>query len=262
MKKKSLLATILLLGLFLLPGPACTPQTGETQTPDNPQDPHHPGGDDPFFAVTNYQDEVVFNMDESYWNFYVDTNVEDWGAQSNADWCQVLTSKGNEYENPHISITALAYVQVDENGGYIYSAPRECDVTIKAGNVYEKKVHIAQQGRVYFMLTQDYVWTQSLMNYVLSVSAAGVPKDAPIVTNSYSYTAKADADWLELTRKDNATLRIKPQARAEGAALRSATITLTNIADDYQTISFVVVDSESTSGSDDYDYGDQTDWDD
>ena len=150
----------------------------------------------------------------------------------------------------------------DENGYYHNLAARECNVRVRAGSIYDKTIHVVQQGRVYFNYTEDFAWNLDLFSYVLEMSAAGEEKDAYIVTNCYKWVPASDASWLTVSRKDQVTLHLVSQPAAAGEGPRSARVTITGSNDESQSTTFTVMDKQGQLSGTDYGYEDTTVWDD
>lgn len=206
--------------------------------------------------------EVVFNADATGTNFIVQTDQRDWSISSDADWCKVEKTEGT------VSMAATAVILVDdydvrdENGYYHNLAARECNVRVRAGSIYDKTIHVVQQGRVYFNYTEDFAWNLDLFSYVLEMSAAGEEKDAYIVTNCYKWVPASDASWLTVSRKDQVTLHLVSQPAAAGEGPRSARVTITDSNDESQSTTFTVMDKQGQLSGTDYGYEDATVWDD
>lgn len=207
----------------------------------------------PFFRLTGNNDisEAVFNLDSQGRKIYVETNIAEWTAESNADWCKV------EKEDNCFWIKPDRYEVKNEEGNKQYPGPRVCNVTVKAGTVFNRTIKVAQQSWTFFSFPES---EKNL--YVLNLPADGGTYDVQISTNVYYWEASTEADWLTLKRIDNGTLRVTSKARAESVTEpRSARVVLTTPHDQVEVNDFMVQDADPILTGSDYGYEDDTAWD-
>ena len=246
--KRLINAAVLALGTILF----CACPEVNPVGPDEPIGPDTPTGD--YFKLminlsTEVPDdyEVVFNTDATGTNFIVETNQNDWSISSDAPWCTVQRNEATQSEKATAVILVSDYDVRDENG-FVHNLPvRECNVRVTAGTLYDKTIRVVQQGVVYFNVTEDFIWDQSLFSYVLEMSSAGEEKDAYILTNCYKWIPTTDASWLTVSRKDQVTLHLVSKPAATGEGIRSARVTLTDANDDSKSITFTVRDKAGTT---------------
>ena len=260
MLQKRILHTVaLFLGALLL----CACPEVDPAGPDGPDGPDEPAGPetptgDYFRLMINLSTEVpdgyevVFNSDATGTTFIVQTSLHDWEATAEENWCQV-----NKDENGNLVVLVPAYGEYRET-----LAPRHCSVRVKAGSLYDKSFTVVQQSYTYFNFASDLQWNQALFSNVLQMPPSGGTAMVTVVTNSWKWNSETDAGWITTRFVDASTLEVTTSARPSGqAAPRKGTVTLTNIADDFVTASFAVIDSDAVLYGDDYIYGDHSEWD-
>ncbi|MCQ2126521.1 MAG: hypothetical protein MJZ06_03655 [Bacteroidaceae bacterium] len=248
---KKILLLLSIPAFFLLAG--CV-----RQTPDGPDDPGNNGGDieddKPFFTA-DIPDEYNTTCPEQGRNFLIRTNISDWTASSDADWCRTNIIKGEDY-GYELDIIVDEFAPRTDNGDYDYCQPRVCTVTIKAGSTYSHTLTVRQESRV--------IMSTDLYGKSVFLDPAGETIQMFIRTNCISWTPSSDADWLSVKRIDNATLELSSTARKDSDMARKATVTVVSDLDSYTSTSrtsFTVADADVVLSGDDYGYGDHIDWD-
>ena len=132
---------------------------------------------------------------------------------------------------------------------------------ISCGSHVTGSPQLAQQSWTAFFFADDLAWDLSLFSNVLKMPPSGGSSNVTIVTNSWKWRAQSDVAWIQTKYVDPGTLKVTTSARPEGEAARKGKVTLTNISDDFVTARFMVVDSDAVLHGEDYEYGDQSDWD-
>lgn len=255
------LAALLCAALFLSVVGACQKpaKPGEEGQGGGQQQPPVPTG--PYFKA-DLPDEYLMSFNQGAVSWPVDTDITDWTATSDADWCKP-TAKAKE-----LWLDVEDYDCRDENDAYKYDPPRICTVTVKAGTVFSKTIKIVQDTHTFISFTQlryslNYDWIldePSGMKVLLS--ADGQTRDLMISSNAYRWVPETEATWLKVKCVDNATLRLTSTARADTeTAPRSATVKLYVETDRLNTANFTVEDAPASVEGNDFSYGDHTDWD-
>ena len=217
-------------------------------------------------AMASIPDELVFPNDlreffEVGIPMRVATNLQDgqWSATSTEpDWCRITEHNyrinGKEEYFYFIDCSGYVYAYSPEQ----HPAPRECDVHIKAGNLFDKTIHIIQEGKISFVLPYQEDGQS------VEVSPAGESADIFLLSNAYKWEAGSDADWLNVTATDGNTLKISAAPRPENqTAKRNATVTLTDlctVASARTSFTINVTDADPALGGDNYNYGGHIDW--
>lgn len=129
----------LLLGGCHKPEPL-SPSPSPTPTPTPPDPP----------AKTNYfeadiKDIYAFNCgDISGVEVYYKTDISGWTITPSETWCSILV------ESSRFVILVSEYkptINPDGSGGYLYTEPRTCTVTVSAGSVYSKTFTVIQESK-------------------------------------------------------------------------------------------------------------------
>ena len=255
------LAALLCAALFLSVVGACQkkPLPGEEGQGGGQQQPPVPAG--PYFKA-NLPDEYLLSFNQGAVSWPVDTDINDWTATSDADWCKP-TAKAKE-----LWLDVEDYDCRDENGYERYDPPRICTVTVKAGTVFSKTFKIVQDTHTFVNFPQmqnsgQYDWiTVNPEGMTVHLSPDGETRDVTVLCNAYRWTASTEADWLTVTRIDGATLRVTSKAReASQAEPRSTKVQLVVPTNLLEPVSFKVQDAPASVAGHDLDYGDHTDWD-
>lgn len=249
--------SVFLAAMVLCACPAVDPAGPDRpDNPDNPDVPPSPSRD--YFRLminlaTPVPDdyEIVFNCDATGTTLIVQTDQKEWSASASESWCDT-----HKDENGNLVILVPSYGEYHE-----MLAPRSCKVRVKAGTIYDKTITVAQQSWTAFFFADDLAWDLSLFSNVLKMPPSGGSSNVTIVTNSWKWRAQSDVAWIQTKYVDPGTLKVTTSARPEGEAARKGKVTLTNISDDFVTASFMVVDSDAVLHGEDYEYGDQSDWD-
>lgn len=215
-----------------------------TPTPTPPDPP----------AKTNYfeadiKDIYAFNCgDLSGVEVYYKTDISGWTITPSETWCSILV------ESSRFVILVSEYkpmVNPDGSGGYLYTEPRTCTVTISAGSVYSKTFTVIQESKTLFNVPTNPVL----------LSPGGGSADVTVINNCYGWSASTDASWLTLKKTGSSTLSVTSSARAAGESPRKATVILKSDLDDWVTLKFTVADADAELSGEDFNYGDHTDWD-
>ena len=257
-KRFSLRIAAVALGVAVLAAGGC-------QKPNNPgQDPGPGGGTEPKgpYFKAELPDERVIAYNDGNVSWPVETDITDWTATSDAEWCKPTTAA------TYLRLDIEDYDCRDENGYERYDPPRTCTVTVKAGTVFSKTIKIIQVTHIIITFPQQefnklrYDWILSgPEGMTVLLSADGQTRDVVVKSNAYRWTPSTEADWLTVTRIDGATLRVTSKARdASVTTSRSATVKVdSGVWDQYAT--FTVKDATSELDDEGYGYGDHTDWD-
>lgn len=193
------------------------------------------------------KDVYPFNRGEQAVWIYFDTNVKDWTATPDADWCTVSY---NEDHNGCL-VKVGQYDPRYDNGAYMYTSPRTCSVTVKAGDLYNKAFTVLQESMTYIKVPENPV----------VLSAAGESADITLSNNCYGLSF-SETSWLSFTKKDSNTYTVTSTSRPSGdRTARKVTVKVTSVLDNTVYASFVVADADATLSDEDYRYGDHTDWD-
>lgn len=245
------LLVILAVGCHKIPKP--------NQEQEQEQNPEQPKG--PYFKA-ELPNEYLLSYNQGGISWPVDTNIDDWTATSDAEWCKP-TAKEKE-----LGLVVENYDCRDENGYEQYDPPRTCTVTVKAGTVFSKTIKIIQDTHTIINFPQsemssNYDWIStgpSGMKVLLS--ADGQTRDIVIMSNAWRWVAETEASWLKLERIDGATLRVTSTARGESeTTARSAKVKLYVESNRLNEASFTVEDAPADVNGEGYGYGDHTDWD-
>lgn len=246
---------------------------GKDPNPTDPTDPTNPGGNnDSYFnaqlinldtgaAMTSIPSELVFPNDlgsESGIPLLIDTNLkedEDWSITiTNPDMCYISWGDYNGKTERKIVCTQYVYQYSPEQ----YPAPRECDLIIKAGSLFEKTIHIVQQGIISFVMPDHKEGVTNVL------SPTGETVEEIVLSNAYKWEASSNADWLSVTVPAPNTLRITSSPRSDSdAKKRTAVVTLHDLCTfaSWQTaFNITITDADAALGGDDYNYGDHIDW--
>lgn len=244
--------------LVLLAAVSCHKPPTPGPTPDPGPEPVPEG---PFFRA-DLPDECVIGFDQGAVAWAVETNIADWAASSDAEWCKP-TSKTKE-----LWLDVENYDCRDENGYERYDPPRTCTVTVKAGTVFSKTIKIIQDTHTIITFPQEvmngnYDWiTSGPGGMKVLLSADGQTRDIVIMSNAWRWVAETEAAWLKLERVDGATLRVTSTARsASETTARSAKVNLYPETNRLNVASFTVEDAPADVNGEGYGYGDHTDWD-
>lgn len=248
--RKWLLALPLMLALC-----AC-PQINP-DNPDNPDGPDKPS--DSFFNLTKADGgevsaTLVFDYQGggSVDNLKVETNVDGWSAESDADWCSVATDASGIRFNIQ---------QFGEAGSQIY--PRTCQVHIKAKDVFDRTLTIGQESDGKYLYTVP--GNESTMpGFVvwIHVPSSGAPVDLMVLTNLVDWAVTNENAWLKAEKIDRTTLRLSivPSDTENG---RYGEITLESIDNQAGAAPFWkinLIESNVGGTGDDYSYGDVIEW--
>lgn len=255
------LAALLCASIALSAVGACQkpPKPGEEGQGGGQQQPPVPKG--PYFKA-DLPDEYVLSYNQGTISWAVDTDITDWTATSDEEWCKP-TAKAKE-----LWLDVEDYDCRDENGYERYDPPRTCTVTVKAGTVFSKTIRIIQDTHTIINFPQSemsslYDWIStgpSGMKVLLS--ADGQTRDIVVQSNAWRWVAETEAAWLKLERVDGATLRVTSTARGESETTsRSAKVNLYPETNRLNVASFTVEDAPADVNGEGYGYGDHTDWD-
>ena len=247
------LVVILAVGCHKIPKP------NQGQEQEQEQKPEQPKG--PYFKA-ELPNEYLLSYNQGGISWPVDTNIDDWTATSDAEWCKP-TAKEKE-----LGLVVENYDCRDENGYEQYDPPRTCTVTVKAGTVFSKTIKIIQDTHTIINFPQsemssNYDWIStgpSGMKVLLSTD--GQMRDIVVMSNAWRWVPETEASWLKLERVDGATLRVTSTARGESeTAARSAKVKLYVESNRLNEASFTVEDAPADVNGEGYGYGDHTDWD-
>ena len=250
---------LLLAALVILALAGCQKKPLPGQEQGQGQQQVQPKG--PYFKA-ELPDEYLLSYNQGGISWPVDTDITDWTATSDADWCKP-TAKAKE-----LWLDVEDYDCRDENGYESYDPPRTCTVTVKAGTVFGKTIKIIQDTHTIITFPQmelnsQYDWiTVNSEGMTVHLSPDGETRDIAVMSNAYRWTPSTEADWLTVTRIDGATLRITSKARDASVTVpRSAKVQLAATSDLINNASFKVEDAPASVAGHDLDYGDHTDWD-
>lgn len=205
----------------------------------------------PYFTIEQIPDTI---KTLTYWTFEYrfSTNVQDLSVTSSADWCEA--TRVGDFNI--ISIKAIEYLSqtVEQVAERVYPTPRECTVTITAGDVYKKTIVVIQEP--------DDAQIMHGIYYPIKLSSAGERVVKHITSTCISWSAKTDADWLKANKIDEHTLEIVSTPRPDNVTTpREATITLTSDLNYRVTSRIEVKELESSISAVEYGYGENTPWD-
>ena len=238
MKKIKHLFYLMAFLACLSPGGCCKP---ESPTPDPPVRKD--------YFEANIKDIYAFNCgDISGVEVYYKTDISGWTITPSETWCSIIV------ESRRFVILVSEYrptVNPDGSGGYLYTEPRSCTVTVSAGSVYSKTFTVIQESMTFFNIPSNPV----------RLSPEGGTADVTVINNCYGWSASTDASWLTLKKTGSSTLTVTSSSRAAGASPRKATVTVKSDLDDWVTARFTVADADSELSGEDFNYGDHTDWD-
>lgn len=268
------------LGLVAMMLCACPSKDPTPTDPSNPTDPTNPtpgpGGkeDEPYFniqlintdtgaAMNPIPAEIVFpnnsrgNKERGGIPVIIDTNLKDeeWSiTTSNYEICSISWGDYNGKTERYIDCLQYVYEYSPEKN----PAPRECDITISAGSLFNKTIHIVQQGIVSFIIPDKKEGEAEV------VSPSGETLEHFVFSTAYKWSAESDADWLKISTPDANTLRITASPRSDSDAnKRTAVVTLHDLCtlSSWQTAyTITITDADAALGGDDYNYGDHIDW--
>ncbi len=239
------ISNILYLAAFLF----CL-SLGGCDKPESPAPAPTPGGrvkTDYFEA--DIKDVYAFNCGESSGvEVSYKTDISEWTITPSETWCSILV------ESSRFVILVSEYrptVNPDGSGGYLYTEPRTCTVTVSAESAYNKTFTVIQESMTFFNIPSKHVL----------LSAEGGTADVTVINNCYGWSASTDASWLTIEKTGSSALKVTSSARAVGASPRQATVNLVSDLDDWVTAKFTVADADSELSGEDFNYGDHTDWD-
>ena len=190
------------------------------------------------------QTSLMFNtsLQSGEWNLEVEE----------ADWCKVYL------DGSLIRMEAEPYGEKYE---YLY--PRTCKATIKSSKLPD----------VSFTLAQESYQILRTLNYISSytLSPSGAPLDVFIYTNYYQWKVRNNSDWFTVEQPDRMTLRVRATPKPEGdTQVRTGSVTLYSAAwpeEDLETIYWNKTvkinfsDGDPDLSGEDYNYGDNKNWD-
>lgn len=215
---------------------------------DNPGD----GGDEdnpskPYFSIE--LPDTVKTLSSWATEFRYSTNIQDVSATSSEEWCKA------EFDGYRLSILLDGLGQTAEQAAQnVYPRPRECTVTITAGEVYQKTFVVMQEP--------DDAQIAPGIYYPIEVSGAGDRVVKHIMSTCISWSAKTDADWLKANKIDESTLEIITSPRPDDIPTpRQATITLKSDLNYRVEATIQVKERESSLSAGEYEYGEPTTWD-
>lgn len=211
--------------------------------------------------MTSIPSELVFPNEigpESGIPLLIDTNLkedEDWSITiTDRDMCYINWGDYNGKTDRKIVCTQYVYQYSPEQ----YPAPRECDLIIKAGALFEKTIHIVQQGKISFVMPDHKEGVSNVL------SPTGETVEEIVLSNAYKWEANSNADWLSVSIPNPNTLRITSSPRSDNDAnKRTAVVTLHDLCTftSWQTaFNITITDADAALGGDDYNYGDHIDW--
>ena len=223
------------------PAPEPTPAPTPAPTPEPPAKTNYFDADIKDFYAFNCSD--ISGVEVSY-----KTDISGWTIKPSEAWCSILV------ESHRFVILVSEYrptVNPDGSGGYLYTIPRTCTVTVSTGSVYSKTFTVIQESMTFFDIPSNPVL----------LSPEGGSADVTVINNCYGWSASTDASWLTLKKTGSSTLTVTSSARAGGASPRQAIVSLKSDLDDWVTAKFTIADADSELSGEDFNYGDHTDWD-
>ena len=236
-----ILLACLSLGGCHKPAPPSPEPTPVPPTPTPPQKTNYFEADIKDIYAFNCGD--ISGVEVSY-----KTDISGWTIKPSETWCSILV------ESTRFVILVSEYrptVNPDGSGGYLYTEPRSCTVTVTAGTAYSKTFKVIQESMTFF----------NIPSAPILLSPDGGSADVTVINNCYGWSASTDASWLTLKKTGNSTLTVTSSARAAGASPRQATVTLKSDLDDWVTAKFTIADADAELSGEDFRYGDHTDWD-
>ena len=210
----------------------------------------------PYFKFTlGFPEELVLNLDSGAQSWTVETDITDWTAESDAEWCKPTAKPDQLWLD--IEDYEVRYEDGPYKGNIIYAPPRSCTVTVKAGTVFNRSFKIVQQTHL------RIAFPEAVANVLtVELPADGGSREVTVDTNAYQWAATTEASWLKVERKDGATLKVTSTARPDSeTAARSATVKVYVTSDEFNSSSFTVKDAPAYVDGDGFDYGEHTDWD-
>ena len=236
------------------------PGQEQNQEQQGQEKPEQPTG--PYFKA-ELPDECVLGYNDGNMSWGVETNITDWTAVSDAEWCKPKT------EATFLRLDVTEYDCRYDNGQYKYDPPRTCTVTVKAGTVFTKSIKVVQNTHTTISFPQQefnslrYDWILSgPSGMTVLLSADGETRDVVIQSNAYLWAPSTEADWLTVSRVDGSTLRVTSKARdASVTTPRSAKVKVEVVYAYNEFESFTVQDAPANLDDEGYGYGDHTDWD-
>ena len=160
------------------------------------------GGDEPVqISLTLSQTEITASAKAASVIIDVATTAPSWTAASLADWVTVTPTSA-------FSSSGKVTVAISANTG----VARTGEVIVRAGSA--SQTITINQGEAFRISKSEAMLKSGGDEYSLTVSG------------SKNWTAKAEADWITATRKDDATLLIAVEPTSE-LATRSGKVTLT-----------------------------------
>jgi len=214
--------------------------------PDSPDVPHvtptDPSTDSPYFKA-DVKDVYLLGPDDTGFTLVVDTNMDssEWSVTGDAAWIKI-TRNGKE--------VIIVPDKIERDQSY-YPAPRTCCISVKGGNLFDKKLAVVQEA-----------WTRIRSEYQVKLKASGESVEVCVEHNCYGWTPQTEADWLTVKKKDSATLTITSTSRDEAASQpRSAVVRLQSDMQPDIYWNITVSDADPDLVNEDFEYGDHTEWD-
>lgn len=236
------------------PGGAVNP--GGSVNPGNPSGPPSPPQVE-YYCKAELPDVQVFSRGASNVTFFLETNIEEFHIAVSEPWCTGLLQDGNTDKQKKLVVRVQEYDARKEDGSYSCSPPRFATLRISGGGAFDHSVTVVQNTHVEFAVPS---LPYENNDFVLHVTGDDTTVDLPVTTNCYSWSARSNASWIQVSRKDSATLTVKTSARSYGAT-RQGLITLFDEADNRNNFTFIVAESEASLSGNDYDYGEGSEWD-
>lgn len=227
--------------------------------PDNPETPENPTSD--YFRLVTLSDNtkdaestLISDFNAGKHTLVAKTNLsaDKWSASSDAEWC-TPTKDGD--------LLVISYTQYGEKNDMVQ--PRSCKVKVKAGSVFSTELTIVQNsGR-----KQLSVYGSPSPTFYISPS--GTPMEFIITTNQWDWKIENTSDWLTAEHVDRMTLRVKATPKQDSnAAKRKATIYLYSSVyksfDNYvqgESYRMTFYDADADFSGEDYNYGENQNWD-
>jgi hypothetical protein len=166
-------------------------------------------------------------------NIYVDTNVKGWSCTSDQNWCKMTNTE--------------ASVMYDVEAGYAGTEPRMAMIIFYNGEEALDTLKIIQDPHPDIQVVS------------FKVSPNGGEYTVIVKTAVSEWSTWTNESWLTVSKVSGATLKVVVAARPTGVSTaREGKVYLKA---HYNETYFVVMDDDPKWGGDDYNYGDNEDWD-
>lgn len=215
---------------------------------DGPDPGPGPQPTEPYFNAS-LPGQVGISYMGSPLGFIINTNqdINAWTVTADAAWCHPVK---DEFQ---FSITCDEYRPTETNGQDAYVEPRQCHVTVRCGQLFNKTFTVFQESRTAIRVPQETVY----------LSADGETRDITVYNNCYEIRASVENNpsWLSVSIKDKTTITLVSVARAQGVSTpRTANVIVESDLTEGR-YRIVVKDADANLDTQDYNYGNQTDWD-